>query len=335
MVGDILRREREKQGLTIQDVESETSIRALYLTAIEKGDYQVLPGDVYTKGFIRNYAKFLNIDGDALLQQYNVEHNIEAKVQPIDVPGKETVTPAAKIAKPQVIKSSEPSNQSQKSLFSGSNDYQETLGSKQSGSKKFLVFLGIVVVFLTGVYIAFSEDESVADKPVVKQEQTANKAKPAEKKYDGVEVKAKFAGASWMSVEADGKNIFEGTVEAGKEMSWQAKENMVILAGNAGQVTLTWNGKELGTMGEKGQIATRTMTKDNDGSKPVQVENSAPAEPEPEVVTPKTTSRKATKVEPVEEASEKPAPVAEKAEPAVQEPVTTAPVEVAPTQTAE
>ncbi|MBO6246234.1 MAG: helix-turn-helix domain-containing protein, partial [Anaerovibrio sp.] len=53
MLGDILRREREKQGLTIKDIENETSIRSLYIEAIEKGDYDHLPSDVYTKGFIR------------------------------------------------------------------------------------------------------------------------------------------------------------------------------------------------------------------------------------------------------------------------------------------
>ena len=56
MLGDTLRREREKQGLTIKDIENETSIRSLYIEAIEKGDYDHLPSDVYTKGFIRNYA---------------------------------------------------------------------------------------------------------------------------------------------------------------------------------------------------------------------------------------------------------------------------------------
>ena len=39
MVGEILRREREKQGLSIADVAGETSIRDVYLEAIEKGDY--------------------------------------------------------------------------------------------------------------------------------------------------------------------------------------------------------------------------------------------------------------------------------------------------------
>ena len=50
MLGDTLRREREKQGLTIKDIENETSIRSVYIEAIEKGNYDSLPGDVYTKG---------------------------------------------------------------------------------------------------------------------------------------------------------------------------------------------------------------------------------------------------------------------------------------------
>ena len=86
MVGEILRREREKQGLSIADVAGETSIRDVYLEAIEKGDYDALPGDVYAKGFIRNYSKFLQIDGDALLEQYDSERNIVKVVQPADMP---------------------------------------------------------------------------------------------------------------------------------------------------------------------------------------------------------------------------------------------------------
>ena len=86
MVGDILRGEREKQGLTIEDIARETSIRDIYLEAIEKGDYDSLPGDVYAKGFIRNYSRFLQIDGDALLDKYDEERNINKVVQPVDQP---------------------------------------------------------------------------------------------------------------------------------------------------------------------------------------------------------------------------------------------------------
>ena len=86
MVGDILSGEREKQGLTIEDIARETSIRDIYLEAIEKGDYDALPGDVYAKGFIRNYSRFLQIDGDALLDKYDEERNITKVVQPVDQP---------------------------------------------------------------------------------------------------------------------------------------------------------------------------------------------------------------------------------------------------------
>ena len=65
MVGDILRREREKQGLTIADIEKGTSIRRLYIEHIERGNIAELPGLVYAKGFVRNYAKFLHLDAES------------------------------------------------------------------------------------------------------------------------------------------------------------------------------------------------------------------------------------------------------------------------------
>ena len=76
MVGNILQSEREKQGLTIKDIENETSIRALYIESIEKGNQKALPSEVYVKGFIRNYAEFLHLDADALVQQYRTERRI-------------------------------------------------------------------------------------------------------------------------------------------------------------------------------------------------------------------------------------------------------------------
>lgn len=70
LVGDILKIEREKQGLSVKDVENGTNIRSLYISAIEESNYDVLPGEVYLKGFLRSYANFLNIDSDYVLQTY-------------------------------------------------------------------------------------------------------------------------------------------------------------------------------------------------------------------------------------------------------------------------
>lgn len=61
-VGDILRREREKKGLTMQQVEKGTKIRARYLQAVEENNWEEFTSKVYISGVIRNYAKFLGMD---------------------------------------------------------------------------------------------------------------------------------------------------------------------------------------------------------------------------------------------------------------------------------
>ncbi|MGH2464899.1 MAG: helix-turn-helix domain-containing protein, partial [Candidatus Limnocylindrales bacterium] len=47
---------RERKGVDLFRAERDTKIRARYLAALERGDYRELPGAVYTKGFLRNYA---------------------------------------------------------------------------------------------------------------------------------------------------------------------------------------------------------------------------------------------------------------------------------------
>lgn len=61
-VGDILRREREKLGLTYQQVEKGTRIRVRYIKAAEDSNWEIFTSKVYISGIIRNYAKFLGMD---------------------------------------------------------------------------------------------------------------------------------------------------------------------------------------------------------------------------------------------------------------------------------
>jgi hypothetical protein len=64
---------RERKGVDLYRAERETKIRARYLGALERGDYVDLPGDVYTKGFLRNYALYLGLDPDEALSQWRRE----------------------------------------------------------------------------------------------------------------------------------------------------------------------------------------------------------------------------------------------------------------------
>lgn len=258
MLGDILRREREKQNLTVKDVEQETSIRALYIEAIENGDYKSLPGEVYAKGFIRNYAGFLKLDADAILQQYREENHPE-EVQ--EVPAPETSAP---VAQPRTKVSVPP-----RPAFSSGDDFKDRVEKSRNTQRYFAGMLAAVVLLGGAYFVLGSDGADSGDKPAVKTEQTTKSSgktqkaeQPAEKKFDDVEVTGKFADRCWTKVVVDGKTVFEGTVEKGKTMDWKGTDKVVVTAGNAGAVSVTHNGNDLGKLGEDGQVVEKNFTKD-------------------------------------------------------------------------
>jgi len=68
-IGKMLREAREEQGISLDEVERATRIRVRYIAALEAGDGASMPGEVYLKGFLRNYAVFLGFDGWDLLKR--------------------------------------------------------------------------------------------------------------------------------------------------------------------------------------------------------------------------------------------------------------------------
>src|SRR5260221_1367644 len=60
-VGEKLKEERKKKGLTLEQVAKATKIRESFLLAIEEGDYHKLPGSSYAHGFVKNYLEFVEL----------------------------------------------------------------------------------------------------------------------------------------------------------------------------------------------------------------------------------------------------------------------------------
>ena len=69
-VGDALRAARESRELTIEQVEKTTRIRRVFLEALEEDRFDDLPAPVYTRGFIRNYARLVGLDPDDMVAAY-------------------------------------------------------------------------------------------------------------------------------------------------------------------------------------------------------------------------------------------------------------------------
>ncbi len=64
---------RERKGVDLYRAERDTKIRSRYLSALERGDYRDLPAPVYVKGFLRNYATYLGLDPDEVIEQWRQE----------------------------------------------------------------------------------------------------------------------------------------------------------------------------------------------------------------------------------------------------------------------
>ena len=69
-LGRILQQTREARALSLEEVEMQTRIRAKYLQALESGDLSALPSVAHAKGFLRNYAQFLRLDANQIVERF-------------------------------------------------------------------------------------------------------------------------------------------------------------------------------------------------------------------------------------------------------------------------
>lgn len=263
MLGDTLRAERERQNLSIKDIETGTSIRALYIECIENGDYSKLPGEVYTKGFIRNYANYLKLDADDLVSKFVEENHPEQA--------------AIKLAQENIAQNKTADQLGKKTgqAFSTGNDFRERVESSHK-RQNMLLLVAVILLVAAGAFYLLTTDEKQAVQPKAVQTQTQQAKAPkvetsatppaTTQKADRVEVAARLSDNCWTQVKADGKTVYEGTLEKGKTQTWNAKETIVITAGNAGAIELKVNGKEMGKAGDKGQVVEKTFTPEGEKS---------------------------------------------------------------------
>ncbi|WP_110952880.1 helix-turn-helix domain-containing protein [Anaerosinus massiliensis] len=248
MLGDILRKEREKQNLTVKDVELGTSIRSLYISAIEEGKYEVLPGEVYLKGFIKTYAEFLKLSGTDMLELYR---NERTESNQIEIPSNKEI-----INEPEVKK-------------------DEINAPKGVNFKKIISLGTVVLVVACGAFYFNSNDEETVQKDFKTIKQQSTVSKEVENKSETVEsrpvaqekpvvISAKYTGECWTQIATDSRTIFEGIVKNGEVLTWQADQEIIVKVGNAGAVELTYNGKNIGKLGSNGEVLTKKFTKDKE-----------------------------------------------------------------------
>src|SRR5437660_2423039 len=90
-IGTSLREARMRARISIDEVETRTKIRAKYLRAIENEEWDLLPGPVYAKSFLRTYGDFLGLDSRMLVDEFRrrYEHPSDHDLRPLSTLGRE------------------------------------------------------------------------------------------------------------------------------------------------------------------------------------------------------------------------------------------------------
>jgi len=77
--GENLRREREMRGVTLEEISSATKISVRFLRSIEDEDFDALPGGIFARSFIRTYVRYLGLDEERILAEYQLTAHPKAE----------------------------------------------------------------------------------------------------------------------------------------------------------------------------------------------------------------------------------------------------------------
>ncbi|MDT8304478.1 MAG: DUF4115 domain-containing protein [Anaerolineae bacterium] len=296
-LGSILREAREMKGLTLGDVQEETRINSRYLQALEEGDCAALPTAVHARGFLRNYARFLNLDPNPLLERFEV--NLQQS------------PPASAPAEP--LSSLE--MRSDQTFFNPVN--VDLTGSAVGGPERNMRLV-IVLALLITIGLAASRfipllrgqgdgrdnlpaiiesllatdepepaaaDETTTEAPAdgLMPEVTSQPILPTERNnpeaagtaavqspppqpalpatMESIVLRLDITERTWIRVTIDGEVVFEDQVtQDDSPLEWEAEAEASLLTGNAAGVFVTINEIEIGRLGGRGEVGEGNWT---------------------------------------------------------------------------
>ncbi|MCA9919655.1 MAG: DUF4115 domain-containing protein [Anaerolineales bacterium] len=146
-LGHILREARETKGYTLREVQDKTRINSRFLEALEMGDFDRLPTPTHVRGFLRNYARFLGLEPDPLLERYELGQlqRPKRRQQAVIVDTTQPVGPALE-APPENHPFFDPVNMEVDTAYQG--------GGSTGGSGESILRIVIIVALLGLLYLA-------------------------------------------------------------------------------------------------------------------------------------------------------------------------------------
>ena len=260
-IGMQLRARREMISLTMDEVERHTKLRAAFVKALEEGALDKLPSPVQTRGILANYAAFLDLDTDAILLRF--ADFLQARRHE-----KYAETPREKI-QTEVITSMP----FLRSFIAGDLIFGVVM----------IAILAALAIWGVGRVIGSQDTQIVnatapsivdvlggtslptptLDLTFVPVEEnplaTAGtlEIQPTSGLHANVAVSVFAVERVFVRISVDGKIAFEGRLAPRETKLFEAENQVVILTGNAAALRITYNGNDLGLMGNVGEVVSR------------------------------------------------------------------------------
>lgn len=269
-IGRSLRDQREKLSLSLEDISTHTHIRRMYLQALEEGQFDRLPSPLQVRGLLNNYAEFLSLDVDPLLEKY--ADALQARR------GEVTESAGKEKSRPPLVK---------KSFFA---DIRHFLSAD--------LLIGIFLIFMLFGFIIWGASQllnakkqtstpgappisqvllntasaepgagstqanaGISSSPVTTQEAVAQSSETAFSSSPTVVTGSSSSlhlnitvnQPAFLRIFEDGKESFNGRVVAGNAYEYNANRTIELLTGNAAALDIIFNQTDLGILGTFGQ----------------------------------------------------------------------------------
>jgi len=293
-LGARLREAREELELTLDEVEDRTRIRRAFIEALEEERFADLPGDVYARGFIRNYASLLGLDAEELIEAYGraVRRPEKAMPQVLDEPlhkrrwspnWRTVLLASLGVAAAAVLIWSiygyvyvrrgpwppwareavavQTPSSARETPAQGARVTATPTTEPYDAPTPTRVTSSEAPANPTPTQPPPTSPPKPTDTPVPTATDTPTPS-PTPTRAGNIVVEARLIAKTYLDVRVDGERVFVGIPEAGQHQQWTAQEIISLRIGNAGGVRLIVNGVDVGIMGEPQQVIDVQYTLD-------------------------------------------------------------------------
>ncbi len=260
-IGEALRNARLEQKISLDKIENDTKIRKRYLEAMENEEWSVFPGKVYLRGFLKTYSAYLGLNEKEILDTFANNLVEENKTQPlpekIEMPGRprRKLSIIVGIIAVLLLAASQHFYQNFISDPHTDQDSVPQITDKQETGD------------LENENPAVVAEEGDAENP---EETPRDNGDLATQEIDDFSLQIKgVQDRCWVQVNDGEKVIYEGTLTEGQEQTFTGLTKVTLRLGNAGNVKMFLNDKDLGAPGEVGEVLTKKYELENNEIKEI------------------------------------------------------------------